>query len=300
MSRSWACGHEGEGVEQQLDALVGLEVAGVEDDRPGAEGQLAAQRGHGLRRRRRRGVHERRVLDLEDGHLRRAGPHAVGQAGADGHRGGGVPQRVALEGLGQPEQRARGSRSRSSGAGRGSTSPRPSRAGPEAAARRARSGAPPPRPRGRRRSGRSAGATRPRPGTARRAPAWRATGRPSRGPTGSRRLRRWPHALGIGAGSPCGKVSRSTWWPSAGSARVMASTASGVPRTSKNGCGARKRMRSGRLQMAYRSVGEEALGVDRGHAAAARRGDRLAVAVVGHVAGGEDARARWWRWCRRA
>ena len=42
-------GHEGEGVEQQLDPLVGLEVAGVEDDRPRAEGQLAAQLLDGLR-----------------------------------------------------------------------------------------------------------------------------------------------------------------------------------------------------------------------------------------------------------
>ena len=101
-------GHEGEGVEQQLDALVGLEVAGVEDDRPGAEGQLAPQGVHRLGRRRRPRVHERRVLDLEDGHLRRAGPHAVRQARADGHRGGGVPQRVALERLGHPEERPAG------------------------------------------------------------------------------------------------------------------------------------------------------------------------------------------------
>ncbi len=105
-------GHEGEGVEQQLDPLVGLEVPGVEDDRPGAESQLAAELRDGLRWRRASRVHQRRILDLEDGHLRRTGPHPVGQAGADGHRDDGVPQRVALEGLGHPEERPAGREAR--------------------------------------------------------------------------------------------------------------------------------------------------------------------------------------------
>ena len=88
----------------------------------------------------------------------------------------------------------------------------------------------------------------------------------------------------------------------------MASTASGVPRTSKNGWGARNRMRKpdgarlrGQTSCAITgsagpavegscdALGQEPLRVDGGHAAAAGGGDRLAVAVVGHVARGEDA-----------
>src|SRR5216684_1521474 len=62
-------------------------------------------------------------------------------------------------------------------------------------------------------------------------------------PTGRPRLRRWVRP-GTSTGSPWGKVSRSTRWPRRTRARTIASTASGVPRTSKNGWGARKRMRS--------------------------------------------------------
>ena len=208
--------HEGEGVEQQLDPLVGLEVAGVEDDRPGAEGQLAPQGVHGLGRRRRPRVHERRVLDLEDGHLRRAGPHPVRQAGADGHRGGGVPQRVALERLGQPEERPAG---REAGVAE-LVGDRRVHVHDERDARRAgrtaRSGAPPPRPRGRRRSRRSGGARRPRRGRARRGPSWRATGRPSRvrpgaaGSAGAARPRSAPaRPAGTSAGRPGGRARRA-------------------------------------------------------------------------------------------
>src|SRR5262245_9671034 len=64
-------------------------------------------------------------------------------------------------------------------------------------------------------------------------------------------------------------------------ARTSARTASGVPRTSKKGCGASRRMRSAGPPA---SVAQEALGIDGRHAAAAGGGDRLAIAVVLHVA----------------
>src|ERR1044071_7292116 len=116
-------------------------------------------------------------------------------------------------------------------------------------------------------------------------------------PTGRLRLRRWTRP-GTSTGSPWGYVSSSAWWPRPTRARTRARTASGVPRTSKNGCGARRRMRSGGragvrggllMVSVLGVVGQEALGVDGGHASAARGGDRLAVAVVGHVARGVHA-----------
>ena len=160
-------------------------------------------------RRRRPRVDERRVLDLEDGHLRRAGPHPVGQAGADGDRGGGVPQRVALERLGQPED---GPAGREAGVAELVGDRRVhvhDEGDPEEAGER--------RDQVRRLLDRvddvvAAEAQAPRglgEERARRGPSWRATGRPSRarpgaaGSAGAGRPRRAPAA-------PCGNVSRST------------------------------------------------------------------------------------------
>src|SRR5438093_5138011 len=115
-------------------------------------------------------------------------------------------------------------------------------------------------------------------------------------PTGRRRLRWWTRP-GTSTASPCGYVSRSTRWPSSQSARVMARTANGVPRTSKNGCGARNRMRSGGwsgVRGGLLMVGvlglmrQETLRVDGGHAPASGGGDRLPVAVIGDIARGVD------------
>src|SRR5207247_4883163 len=90
-----------------------------------------------------------------------------------------------------------------------------------------------------------------------------------------------------------GYVSRSTRWPRATRARAMASTASGVPRTSKKGCGARNRMRRGcalgrggalvAAVLGLLVMGQEFLRVDGGHASAAGGGHRLPIAMVGDV-----------------
>src|SRR2546426_7584328 len=113
-------------------------------------------------------------------------------------------------------------------------------------------------------------------------------------PTGRRRLRRWTRP-GTSTASPWGYVSRSTRWPRPTRARAMASTASGVPRTSKKGCGARNRMRrgcglgaGGGLVAAVLGLlgvmGQEFLRVDGGHASAAGGGHRLPIAMGGDVA----------------
>src|SRR3989441_2946388 len=111
-------------------------------------------------------------------------------------------------------------------------------------------------------------------------------------PTGSRRLRRWTRP-GTSTDSPWGYVSRSTRWPRPTRARAMASTASGVPRTSKKGCGARNRMRRGcglgagggmvAAVLGLLVMGQEFLRVDGGHASAAGGGHRLPIAMVGDV-----------------
>src|SRR2546426_1665147 len=124
-------------------------------------------------------------------------------------------------------------------------------------------------------------------------------------PTGRRRLRRWTRP-GTSTASPWGYVSRSTRWPRPTRARAMASTASGVPRTSKKGCGARNRMRrgcglgaGGGLVAAVLGLlgvmGQELLRVNGGHASAPGAGRALPMAMVaavprrvapGHVGGG--------------
>ena len=133
--------HQRGGVHQQLHALVGLEVARVEDDGPRAEPERrgAARPPPGVRRDGGRP----RAAGPRPGRRARAGrarPHAVGEARADGDHGGGVPEGVALERSAGPEQRALAREAASSGAGRGSRSPR--------------------RPRAARRSRRAKGATR--------------------------------------------------------------------------------------------------------------------------------------------
>ena len=184
-------------------------------------------------RRRPVAVHERRVLDLEDAGLGRAHPHRVGQAGADRDHGRRAAERVALEDLGQPGQR-----------------PPPGEAGvPELVGdRRVHVGdqGKAQQARERRRQVRglfhrvhqvvAAGDHAP-PGLGHERHVERELGQRGAGltrPTGSGRLRRW-RTPGTGEGAPRGNVRRSTSWPSDDSARTMCRTASGVPRTSKNG-----------------------------------------------------------------
>ena len=219
MNRNCASGTRAAASTQQLDALVRLEVARVEDHGLGPEAELAAQRRDGLRRRAARAGP--RAAGPRSGTRGAPGArplHAFGEARADrDHRGRVRAARGVSRRLGQPGQRAPRARSPSSGAGRGSTSPRP----PPGAGRSRRAN-------GRREVGRLLDGVDDvvaAEGHARQqASAMNGT---SSSELGQRRPR--PHAAhgqpsgcadGAGPGtstsSPCGKVSRSTWWPSAG------------------------------------------------------------------------------------
>ena len=105
-------GTQGCRVHEELDPLVRLEIAGVENHGSVTETELCAQRPTWFGVERPAGIDERGVLDLEDRCSRRTTPNAVTETLAHGDRSYGVPQSVVLQDVGQPEERAAGGEAR--------------------------------------------------------------------------------------------------------------------------------------------------------------------------------------------